>query len=223
MSSSYTIQNGLHGTATFTNLIAPVNTKGTLMINDGIDVGFLPVGTDGQFATANSASTLGVEWQDKPGGVATNSITYLIAGIESENATTNYSAYAYPSAINAWGSDFCEGVSIAYSTTDVVRTTIRPGSNATWGNITGGNSFTITLGKLTGGGQIGTTGTFTPYVGTGATIVVNSTHANTRNVIITTANIDVVAGDSIAVRCVNNVGFLLEISVFIFIRGALTS
>ncbi len=215
------VEIGRHENVTFNTLIAPVNTKGTLMVNDGTKVGFLPVGTDGQFLTANTGASLGLNWQNKPTGVATNSITYLIAGIESENATTNYSAYAYPSAINAWGSDYCEGIPIAYSTTDVVRTAIRPAGNSTWGNITGGNSFTITLGVLNGGGQIGTSGTFTGYTGTGSTITVNSTYANTRTVILTTADINININDNIAVRCVNTVGYNLNITVFIYIRGAL--
>ena len=221
--SSYNIGEGVHNNVTFTNLIAPDNTKGTLMINDGVDVGFLSVGTNGQFVTANSSATLGVDWQDKPTGTGTNSISYLIAGIRSEDATTNYSTYAYPSAINAWGSTFCEGIPFPFSGLKIVKTTIRPAEDVTWGSIPVSDDFIIALGTLTGGGDIGTDGTFTAYSGTGVTVTVDNTYANTRTPIVTTCDISIASEDAVAVRCINTVGYDLDISVFIFIRGAITS
>ena len=81
MSSSYSIQNGNCSNANFASLKLPENTKGKTYVNDGTNVKFLTVGTDGQFFTANSAASLGVEWANKPTGVASNSNQIIVGSI----------------------------------------------------------------------------------------------------------------------------------------------
>lgn len=46
----------------------PTTTKGDLIVDDGTDVQRLPVGTNGQVLTANSAEALGVEWTTPSAG-----------------------------------------------------------------------------------------------------------------------------------------------------------
>lgn len=222
MSTTLYVDTGDNETLKFTNLKAPNNAKGTILINNGTGVDYLSVGTNDQILTSNTGASLLYSWNDPPTGAASNSVSQIIAGIRSEASGTNYSTYAYPSATNAWGTTYCEGIPIPYSNTDVVKFTVIPEINATWGSIPSGGSFDFTIGKLTNQGDIGASGSFTGYTGTGSTFSIDDTYANNRSPLVGLAEIDVQMNDIIAVRCENKVGYDLDISVFIFIKGALT-
>ncbi|UOF01075.1 tail fiber domain-containing protein [Bdellovibrio reynosensis] len=54
------------------NGLSPLTTKGDLVVNDGTNDIRLPVGTNGQVLTANSAQASGLQWASLPSGTVTN-------------------------------------------------------------------------------------------------------------------------------------------------------
>ncbi|XGC80230.1 tail fiber domain-containing protein [Bdellovibrio bacteriovorus] len=54
------------------NALSPLTTKGDLVSNDGTNDVRLPVGTNGQVLTANSAQASGLQWVTIPSGTVTN-------------------------------------------------------------------------------------------------------------------------------------------------------
>lgn len=55
------------GSIVFDN-VAPTTSKGDLIVHNGADNVRLPVGTDGQVLTADSAAAEGVAWKTSTGG-----------------------------------------------------------------------------------------------------------------------------------------------------------
>lgn len=68
MATRLYVDNGDNETLIFTSLVAPDNTKGTLLVNNGTGVGFLSVGTNDQILTSDTGATLNVAWRDPPTG-----------------------------------------------------------------------------------------------------------------------------------------------------------
>lgn len=217
MSSKTRVEEVLiQDTNNFSKLIAPVNTKGTIyIVNNSGNVGFLTPSfpaDQGKIITIDATAPLLVSWKTKPTGIASGSNIMLLGYIRSQSATTNYSAFIYSSVAvaSSWNSSYCESIPVSFSAV-INRILLNPEGSSWWGasgaspNVPGGQSYTFTIGKLTGRGDISAGGTFTPYsVGTGITTTVNSTNGLGNVVIITNCNIAVSAGDQVAIRCVNS-------------------
>lgn len=199
--SNYKISDTTCNNMQFDKLTMPVNTKGTVYANDGNAVGFLPVGINGQFLTADSAVTLGVKWADKPGGVATNSNQTLIGSIEAGSGGTRYTCYDFGSS-NSWNSDRCEGIPQAFNAT-IQRFSVCKGGNTTW-TIGVGQTLQFTIGRFTGIGQPSSGGfTFTAYSG-GPHLTITNSSNGTRDTFVVSLNIAVLSGETVCVRAVDS-------------------
>ncbi|WP_373998833.1 tail fiber domain-containing protein [Bdellovibrio bacteriovorus] len=84
------IANGGTGQTTATaafNALSPTTTKGDLIVNDGTNDVRLPVGTNGQVLSANSAQASGLQWITPTNGTVTN-VTGTAPIVVSSGSTT---------------------------------------------------------------------------------------------------------------------------------------
>lgn len=200
--NSYCYSNSINNSkTTFGTIKAPINTKGTLYINNGTEVAYQSSGSNGQYLVTDSLSPLKVKWVDPPSGVTTDATTILVASIQSGSNSTRYSNFDSKTS-QQWSNNACEGLIIGFNA-KIIAVSICVAENATW-VIASGKTIIFTLGKLLGGGDITVTGTFTDYTGTGVSTTVTSANNGTRNIILTTCDINVIATDQIAVKSVDD-------------------
>lgn len=199
--SSFYIDNIVDNITMFSTIKAPFNTKGTLYINNGTQVDYQAVGADGQYLVSDQTEPLHVKWVDAPTGITEDSTTILVASIKGYNGQTSYSCFNTKSE-SQWTVSKCEALILGYNS-KIKAISICVSNNDVW-TINPTKTINFTLGKLTGIGDISLGGVFTDYIGTGVTTTVDSTNNNTRNVITSTCDINVLAGDEISVKSVDD-------------------
>ena len=114
-------------TAAF-DALAPLTTKGDVIVFDGSDCIRVGVGSDGQVLTADAAAASGVKWDTAPGSVAT------LDEIGNVNAITEAQGMIlYVGSDSKWAA-------LAAGTSGFVLTTKGAGANPEWSAPTGGPS-----------------------------------------------------------------------------------
>ncbi len=203
MTTIYQSQKLLTTTLQVTNsLVAPSITKGEVLVNNGTNIAYTPVGSTGQLLQSDSTVANGISYVNPSGGSGGDNVKVTIATSTRMEVTSGILSYT---VYNPWSdSDLLDSLSIPFNSTQLTYLQIFPNGSELWNFGSGATNMFITVGV------INSTGTFVASTGTSPHITLSRNTYNGTAIVYksdVSANAWIYnAGDNITLRYTFNGG-----------------